>query len=116
MVDLQAVAERVPELDIEQLRTEGLAIVYEPGTGRLGANDVRQIINVICAVHPDGEQLFIVPPGNEDAAEPHSGSGLTFAVDIPNVQLIPTSSPELPLVLGGSRGAVLDLRAGTIRH
>jgi len=111
MVDLQRVAERAPELDIQQLRSEGLAIIYDVAGVRLGANDVRQIINIICAVHPQGEQLFKVPTDDEDEAEPHSGSGLTFDVDIPSVQLIPATSPELPLVLEGSRGAVLDLRS-----
>lgn len=110
MVDLQLVAQRAPELDIQQLRGEGLVIVYDARGTRVGANDVRQIINIIVAVHPQADQLFNVAPGSEDAAEPHAGSGLTFDVDIPSVQLIPASSPELPFVLDGSRGAVLDLR------
>ncbi len=113
MVDLALVAERAPQLDIRQLRAEGLAIIYDARGVRLGASNVRQIINIILAVHPDAEQLYNVSAGNEDADEPHTGSGLTFDVDIPSVRLIPASSPELPLVLEGSQGAVLDLR-GTV--
>ena len=110
MVDLQRVQQRAPELNIEALRTFGLAIVYDKAEGRPGAAAIRQIINVIAAVHPDGDKLFQVGLTEEanDALTPDSG--MTFMVDIPRVRLIPSSSETLALELGQEPGAILDLR------
>lgn len=112
MVDLQKVQAQAPALDIEQLRNHGLVIVYDDTGGRVGAAEVRQIINVLLAVHPRGSELF-QPDSIEDeiaAATADGRHGMTFMVDIPSVRLIPQSSSELHEAIAGEAGAILDLR------
>ncbi len=112
MVDLVRVQQQAPHLDIHQLRTHGLAIIYEASRGRLGAADVRQIVNVIVAVHPYSDDLFQVGLTEEDGDENmrDAPTGMTFMVDIPSVRLLPSTSPEIDEVLSDQVGAVLDLR------
>ncbi len=113
MVDLMRVQQQAPNLDIQQLKSSGLAIIYDDSGGRLGAADVRQIVNVIVAVHPASSQLFQVDLAEEDGDEVLGDApvGMTFMVDIPSVRLIPSSSPDLECALQDEEGAVLDLRA-----
>lgn len=112
MVDLVRVQQQAPNLDIHQLKTHGLAIIYEASQGRLGAADVRQIVNVIVAVHPHSNDLFQVGLTEEDGDEnmTDAPTGMTFMVDIPSVRLLPSTSPEIDEVLSDQVGAVLDLR------
>ena len=110
MIDLQRVQERAPALDIEALRTYGLAIIYDKAEGRPGAAAIRQIINIIAAVHPHSEKLFQVGLTEEANDALTQDSGLTFMVDIPRVRLIPSSSETLDLELDAEPGAILDLR------
>jgi hypothetical protein len=112
MVDLVRVQQQAPKLDIHQLKTHGLTIIYEASQGRLGAADVRQIVNVIVAVHPYSNDLFQVGLTEEDGDETMTDApaGMTFMVDIPSVRLLPSTSPEIDELLSDQVGAVLDLR------
>lgn len=113
MIDLMRVQQQAPNLDIQQLKSDGLAIIYDDADGRLGAADVRQIVNVIMAVHPASSELFQVELTEEDGDEVigEAPVGMTFMVDIPSIRLIPSSSPDLEGALQDQEGAVLDLRS-----
>ena len=112
MVDLTRVEQQAPSLDIQQLKSAGLAIIYDDSDGRLGAADVRQIVNVIVAVHPASSELFQVELTEENGDEVIGSApvGMTFMVNIPSIRLIPSSSPDLECALQDQEGAVLDLR------
>jgi|GEM_PF-3923589 len=113
MVDMVAVQQQALKLDIRRLKEYGLVIIYDDAAGRLGAADVRQIVNMIVAVHPQGTELYQDDAVDDtvalDAATSHFG--MTFLVDIPSIRLIPDASPDLELVLADDTYAILDLRS-----
>lgn len=112
MVDLVRVQQQAAGLDIQLLKSNGLIILYDENDGRLGAADIRQIVNVIVAVHPASSELFQLDLTEESSEEmtPDEPSGMTFMVDIPSIRVIPSSSAELELELAENAEAVLDLR------
>ncbi len=112
MVDLAQVQQKAPSLDIHRMKSNGLMIIYDDTVGRLGAADIRQIVNVIMAVHPASSELFQLEL-TEEASEgisPDEPLGMTFMVAIPSIRLVPSSSAELELELEEQLEEVLDLR------
>jgi hypothetical protein len=116
MINLNIVQQQVPDLDIARLKDCGLVVIYDRVDGMPGAAAVRQIVNVIVATHPRGEELYEGDLASEtDTSGPGSADkGMTFLVNIPGIRLIPSTSAEAQTACEEYAGAVIDLRPAQV--